>query len=50
MDDAFSPRRWVLTFRDETLEVLAGGFETVSRGVAAASGLAALRAVVSDAY
>jgi hypothetical protein len=46
--DAYAPRRWVVTFRDETLEVTASRRETASRGVAAASGWAALRAVVPD--
>jgi hypothetical protein len=49
LTDAYAPRRWVVTFRDETLEVLASFVEVASRGVAAASGWDALRAVVPAA-
>lgn len=49
LPDPYAPRRWVATFRDETLEVTAVSVTVVARGVQAASARDALRAVVPGA-
>jgi hypothetical protein len=46
MPDAYAPRRWVVTFHDETLEVSASRAVVVARGVGAPSARGALGAVV----
>jgi len=48
MTDPFDPRRWVVTFRAETLDVTAAFAQVVARGVEARSAWDALRAVVPD--